>query len=125
MCIGSNVFSLRKIKKKKNDEQLRKCIQSLLVSEIVLLFFTCFTYLFSFFFANLVNFESHLIFYFIKKTWLFKSFIHFLCVYLQGIVKIKIDLRTKDIVNKEEASNDVEDIGKLAKVLLRNVRVVK
>ena len=78
-----------------------------------------------FFFANLVNFESHLIFDFVKKTWLFKSFIHFLCVYLQGIVKIKIDLRTKDIVNKEEASNDVEDIGKLAKVLLRNVHVVK
>jgi len=35
-------------------------------------------------------------------------------------VKIKIDLRTKDIENKEDASNDVEDIGKLAKVLLRN-----
>jgi hypothetical protein len=50
-------------------------------------------------------------------------FIHFICVYLQGIVKIKIDLRTKDIVNKEDASNDVEDIGKLAKVLLRNAHV--
>ena len=95
------------------------------MSEIVLLFFTCFIYLFSFFFDNLVNFESHLIFDFVKKTWLFKSFIHFLCVYSQGIVKIKIDLRTKDIVNKEEASNDVEDIGKLAKVLLRNAHVVK
>ena len=35
-------------------------------------------------------------------------------------MKIKIDVRTKDIVNKEDASNDVEDIGKLAKVLLRN-----
>ena len=40
-------------------------------------------------------------------------------------MKIKIDLRTKDIVNKEDTSNDVEDIGKLAKVLLRNAHVVK
>ena len=38
-------------------------------------------------------------------------------------MKIKIYLRTKDIVNKEDASNDVEDIGKLAKVLLRNAHV--
>ena len=66
-----------------------------------------------------------MIFDFVKKTLLFKSFTHFLCVYSQGIVKIKLDLRTKDIVNEEDASDDVEDIGKLAKVLLRNAHDVE
>jgi hypothetical protein len=52
MCIGSNLFNLRKIAKT-NGEQLRKCTQSPFVSEIVLLL------LFFFFLQfNLVNFDS-------------------------------------------------------------------